>query len=358
MLVQVKKDIKEKLTIQSTGSSGGEGPRTHIQGILSFTFCCHNLLTCSEVLANSGVASVLILLSAYQISQRPESSNTSNCYSWGGDLLIVGIIANYAAVAADTFSSELGILSKSQPRLITSSSLRKVPKGTNGGVTIWGLVAGFLGSLIIVVTAMAFLPFCGSPIHQLLGGEKQAAGKGLPGSSSWNVEQLVYFGGGMVIWGWLGSVLDSLLGGWLQQSVVDTRSGRVVEGEGGKKVLVSKHGPSSMHFKKRAEIKAELYGAEGRAAIPKLADTPGSNKDKKIEEILDEKMGWTNRYDPSKKQRQPNFGDGEPGRIVESGLGILDNNEVNFIMALTMSIGAMAVAGWAWDVPLQSIFQT
>jgi uncharacterized membrane protein len=322
-----------------------------------FTVWWHNLLTCSEVLANSGVASALILLSAYQLSQRPESSETSDCYTWGGDLLIVGIIANYAAVAADTFSSELGILSESQPRLITSLSLRKVPKGTNGGVTIWGLVAGFLGSLIIVATAMAFLPFCGSPIHRLLGSEKHIAERRLAGGNSWNMEQLIYFGAGMAIWGGLGSVLDSILGGWLQQSVVDTRSGRVVEGEGGKKVLVSKHGPNSMQFKKRAEIKAKLYGSEGKDAIPKPANNPDLNKDGQIEGLLDEKMGWTNRYDP-KKIRQQSFGDGEPSRIVESGLGILDNNEVNFLMALTMSLGAMAIAGWAWDVPFRSIFQT
>ncbi len=284
-------------------------------------------------------------------------AKTTECYPPGGDLLIVGIIANYAAVAADTFSSELGILSETGPRLITSLSLRKVPKGTNGGVTIWGLVAGFLGSLVIVATVIAFLPFCGLPIHRMVAAEEHTAKTEVAGGSNWNMEQLFYFGAGMVVWGGLGSVLDSLLGGWLQQSVVDTRSGRIVEGEGGKKVLVSKHGPNSMHFKKRAEIKAELYGSEGKAAVPKPANSSELNKDGKIEGVLDEKMGWVNRYDSSKKQRQPSFGDGEPSRTIESGLGILDNNEVNFLMALTMSLGAMAIAGWAWDVPFRSIFQ-
>lgn len=323
-----------------------------------FTLYRRNLLICCEVLANSGVASILILLSAYQHYQRPESSKISNCYPWGGDLLIVGIIANYAAAAADTFSSELGILSESQPRLITSLSLRKVPKGTNGGVTIWGLVAGLLGSLIIVATAMSFIPFCGLPMYPLLGGEKYTGGKGLAGDNSWSVQQLIYFGGGMVIWGGLGSVLDSVLGGWLQQSVVDTRSGRIVEGEGGRKVLVAKHGPNSFHFKKRAEVKAELYGSEGKDIIPKSADSHDLSKDKRIDGVLNEKMGWTNMYDPSVKAMKPSFGDGKPGRTVVSGLGILDNNEVNFLMALTMSLGAMAIAGWAWDVPFRSIFQT
>jgi hypothetical protein len=130
-----------------------------------------------------------------------------------------------------------------------------------------------------------------------------------------------------------------------------------VEGEGGKKVLISKHGPNSMHFKKRAEIKAKLYGGEGKAAILQPADSPSSNREEKIEGDLDKTMGWQDRYDPSGNKRKPSFGDGEPSRKVESGLGILDNNEVNFLMALTMSLGAMAIAAWAWDIPFGSIFK-
>jgi hypothetical protein len=36
-------------------------------------------------------------------------------------------------------------------------------------------------------------------------------------------------------------------------------------------------------------------------------------------------------------------------------LSFLDNNEVNFVMALTMSLGAMGVASWFWNVPFSSI---
>ena len=46
----------------------------------------------------------------------------------------------------------------------------------------------------------------------------------------------------------------------------------------------------------------------------------------------------------------------EPSRRVESGLGLLDNNAVNVLMALLMSIGGMVVAGYVWHVPLWSIF--
>lgn len=38
------------------------------------------------------------------------------------------------------------------------------------------------------------------------------------------------------LWGGLGSLLDSALGGWFQASVVDVRSGKVIEGTGGGKV--------------------------------------------------------------------------------------------------------------------------
>ena len=252
---------------------------------------------------------------------------------------MVGIIANYAAVAADTFSSELGILSKSQPRLITSLNFRKVPPGTNGGVTGHGLAAGLLGSLIIVATSVAILPFCGP---------KTALG--LRNPDGWGLMARNRFAFAMALWGALGSVLDSLLGGWLQQSVVDTRTGRVVEGDGGKKVLISKAGPSSMHYKKRAEIKAKIIGGEGKEAVPAQQSSSA------IDDELDERMGGMDKYDAKKKFRQPSFGDEKPSRVVESGaLGLLDNNEVNFLMALTMSLGAMGVASWFWEVPFSSI---
>lgn len=124
---------------------------------------------------------------------------------------------NYAAVAADTFSSELGILSKSKPRLITSPTLRVVPPGTNGGVTATGLLAGALGAFIVATTSALLIPFCSS-----------GSGLDLISKAQWVL--------GFTAWGTLGSLLDSFLGGMLQASVVDKRTGKVVEGTGGKKV--------------------------------------------------------------------------------------------------------------------------
>ena len=47
--------------------------------------------------------------------------------------------------------------------------------------------------------------------------------------------------------------------------------------------------------------------------------------------------------------------DDKPSRLIESGLGLLDNNAVNLLMAFLMSLGGMLLAGYVWGVPVQSI---
>ncbi|KAI0974076.1 integral membrane protein DUF92 [Xylaria arbuscula] len=307
----VKKEVKASLTLHAQGSDGGEGPRTHVQ-----------------VLANSLMASILSLLHTYQLRQRREAvwngqePSGTYCYSWGGDLLVVGIIANYAAVCADTFSSELGILSRTEPRLITSLNLRKVPRGTNGGVTVWGLFAGFLGSLIIIATSLMFLPTC-----------DDHTSREIAGGRSWSTSEKIIFAAGMTIWGTLGSVLDSFLGGWLQRSVRDVRTGKIVEGEGGVRVLTSTSAD--------AGAKAKLIGADAVESTSAVDDST-SAKDP---------------YDPKNKHRKPSFGDNRPTRVAETGWDLLDNNDVNFLMAFTMSVGGMIVAAWYWGIPIASILQ-
>ncbi|KAL9012760.1 MAG: hypothetical protein Q9173_002485 [Seirophora scorigena] len=216
-VTKVKHDVKARLTLSATGSQGGEGQRTHIQ---------------------TG--------------------------------------SNYLAVAADTFSSELGILSKSRPRLLTSWSFRKVPPGTNGGITFWGTMAGFLGASVIAVTSVLLLPFCPvgptSTTGKLFGDNQPS----FEGGSGWGLREKLAWVIAATIWGGMGSLLDSALGGWFQASVIDARTGKVVEGTGGAKVLLV-----------------------------------GSYEKK----------------------------DGNSSRRVESGIGVLDNNTVNVLMALIMSVG-------------------
>ncbi|KAL5355707.1 integral membrane protein DUF92-domain-containing protein [Aspergillus floccosus] len=282
-VTKVKHDIKARLTLSATGSEGGEGQRTHIQ-----------------VLANSIVATVLILVHTYVVAINP-TLNLGACFSNGrraADLLVVGIVANYSAVAADTFSSELGILSKSKPRLITSPTLRVVPPGTNGGVTTTGLLAGMLGAFIVSVTSAVLIPFC-------------AEGGAVADRAKWVVA--------FTLCGTLGSVLDSVLGGLLQASVVDKRTGKVIEGSGGAKVLLH---PAARPGGTTGLGVAGLHASEVRQRRgEKDAGGAGDKKDESHE-----------------------------SRRVETGRDLLDNNAVNVLMALIMSVGAMGVASYVWGV--------
>ncbi|KAL9104049.1 MAG: hypothetical protein Q9163_000946 [Psora crenata] len=260
-VTKVKHDIKARLTLASSGASGGEGPRNHIQ-----------LRSRSE-----------------------HGSVKEECWAYRGDLLVIGIISNYAAVAADTFSSELGVLSSSKPRLLTSWNLRQVPPGANGGVTLTGTLAGFAGAFIIALTSVVLLPFCAFDESD----RRIAYGNtlGFEGGKAWGLQEKMALAGAVTVWGALGSALDSALGGWFQASVVDKKTGKVIEGTGGRKVL-----------------------------IHSLNTSDKTNTDK-------------------------------ASRRVESGLGILDNNSVNFLMALIMSVGSMTFMSYVWDIPIRSIIQ-
>lgn len=97
-----------------------------------------------------------------------------------------------------------------------------MPPGTNGGVTATGLLAGVLGAFTVALTSAVLLPFG-------LDGDDQG---------QYHVIERVLWILAVTAWGALGSVLDSVLGGLLQASVVDKRSGKVIEGTGGKKVYI------------------------------------------------------------------------------------------------------------------------
>ncbi|KAF2189815.1 UMP1-domain-containing protein [Zopfia rhizophila CBS 207.26] len=277
-VTKVKHDIKAKLTQSSKGSSGGEGARNHIQ-----------------VLANSLVASVLILIHTWQL-KKDGSHSEDLCWRRGSDVFIVGIVANYAAVASDTFSSELGILSKSKPRLITAP-WRAVPPGTNGGVTLAGLGAGLLGSFIIATTSTLFVPFC----------------------QNWSLSDKAQYTLAVTFAGFCGTLLDSYLGAVLQASVIDVHSGKIVEDEGGRKVLI--HSSSPLHLKKTAKLRSDVISyEEGKQGVAKTSGLDDSAKASR------------------RKQEAGTVADGRhESRKVEVGHDILDNNAVNLLMAASIS---------------------
>nr|CAD1837268.1 unnamed protein product [Ananas comosus var. bracteatus] len=106
------------------------------------------------VLANSAIATVLVVVVSAMTRGHGMCLDTKK--SDVVTALIGGIIGHYACCNGDTWSSEIGILSKAQPLLVTNFKI--VRRGTNGAVTLDGLLAaaaaGFVVGLSYVVTAL------------------------------------------------------------------------------------------------------------------------------------------------------------------------------------------------------------
>jgi uncharacterized protein (TIGR00297 family) len=95
-----------------------------------------------QVFGNGGLATLFAALHAFY----PES-----IIPW------IGFAASLAAVNADTWATELGVLNPTPPRMITN--LRKrVEKGTSGGISLWGTIASLLGSAVIALPALLLSP--------------------------------------------------------------------------------------------------------------------------------------------------------------------------------------------------------
>jgi len=76
----------------------------------------------------------------------------------------LGFAASLAAVNADTWATELGVLNPNPPRMITD--LRKVvEKGTSGGISIIGTLASLAGSGIIGLLAAVLSPANNSALN-------------------------------------------------------------------------------------------------------------------------------------------------------------------------------------------------
>lgn len=131
-----------------------------------------------QVLANGGWVALLALWHGWQPA----------------DWLFLAAVGALAAVTADTWATELGLLSPTPPRLITTREA--VPPGTNGGVTVLGLLAAATGAFLIGFVAGLLV---------LLGGA------------------LVMFAPGRLslvagVAGLTGSIVDSLLGATVQHT--------------------------------------------------------------------------------------------------------------------------------------------
>jgi uncharacterized protein (TIGR00297 family) len=86
-----------------------------------------------QVLGNGGLALVFVLAHTFL----PQAT-----WPW------VGFAAALAAVNADTWATELGVLNPTSPRMITGLN-KRVAKGTSGAVSLWGTAAAILGAALI-----------------------------------------------------------------------------------------------------------------------------------------------------------------------------------------------------------------
>ena len=69
------------------------------------------------------------------------------------DLFITAFLASLGAAFADTSESEIGQLLSRAPRLITT--LRKVPPGTDGAISLPGTLAGITAACLTAILALA-----------------------------------------------------------------------------------------------------------------------------------------------------------------------------------------------------------
>eukprot|EP00026_Physarum_polycephalum_P012520 Phypoly_transcript_12841.p1 GENE.Phypoly_transcript_12841~~Phypoly_transcript_12841.p1 ORF type:complete len:302 (+),score=45.40 Phypoly_transcript_12841:182-1087(+) len=151
-----------------------------------------------QVAANATFGSVLSLVYIYYLGEKEIPFNIQR--DPFASTILAAFIGHYACCNGDTWASELGVLSKAAPRLITT--LRTVPTGTNGGITILGCAASTLGGFVIgVAFALADVA-----VWFLFGED---------GGATPEVVPVILLG---TLGGIGGSLIDSLMGATIQYS--------------------------------------------------------------------------------------------------------------------------------------------
>ena len=160
--------------------------------------------TWAQVLATAGIAagaSVLWLLRIGTVGGRARIGVGASPFETA---VLIAVLSSLATAAGDTWGSELGMLSTSDPMLLIGC--RRVPRGTNGAISPLGTVASAAGGLFIGL--VAWVSVCIS--DAVLLGDTY----GTP-QSQW---PLIPLG---LLAGLVGSVVDSVLGSVIQRSWVD-----------------------------------------------------------------------------------------------------------------------------------------
>jgi uncharacterized protein (TIGR00297 family) len=135
-----------------------------------------------QVLANGGGAMVFSIF-----------------FLWTGDTIyIIAAVSALAAANADTWASEIGPLSSGKP--VSVRTFKQAAKGTSGAISALGTLASLGGSLIVAITAWALFEEI-SPSLMLL----------------------------ITAAGFLGSLIDTLLGAYVQIEYACKRCGQITE---------------------------------------------------------------------------------------------------------------------------------
>ena len=132
-----------------------------------------------QVLANGGIAGLFALL---------------HVFFPAAPLIWLGFCGALTAANADTWATELGVLSRADAALITSG--KPVERGTSGGITWFGTLAAFGGALLVALFASFFWGWV----------------TGLPDSPAGFAERTL----GLGLAGLLGSLVDSWIGATVQ----------------------------------------------------------------------------------------------------------------------------------------------
>ena len=150
----------------------------------------------TQVFCNGGILLLISFLFLSEVGYGERVINFSKDFT--ASCLLTSMLGSLACCNGDTWSSEIGtVAALMEPRLITT--WKKVPTGTNGGVTIIGLLASAFGGLILGFAFLLSLKlFLGSDNFDI--------------ETQYPVLILTLYAG------LFGSLIDSLLGAFFQYS--------------------------------------------------------------------------------------------------------------------------------------------
>ncbi len=157
---------KERVKEQKTGGKFAKGARRDL----------------AQALANGGLGALLAL--AYGLLGEPP-------------LLLALFVGVMGTVTADTWATELGVLSSSPPRLITT--LKVAEPGTSGAVSTVGTLASAAGGLLMGLSMLCFVAI-----------EQALAAEGTP------LALLLWMAPAGLLGGLAGSLSDSLMAATVQ----------------------------------------------------------------------------------------------------------------------------------------------